>query len=332
MNLLRDYSMPRRHAFTLIELLVVIAIIALLMAMLLPAIQKVRAAADRMRCANNLHQIAIAAHHYHLDYNRLPPAVFLKNFSTTPRYRGITLFVYLAPYLEKDNVTKEWDLVDPLVNTTLPSPGKMARTATIVSSYLCPSDIIDVNPVDTGSNRWYALTSYGGNGGSRSFDPAVATNDGVFYVIGPASQTAPNGLAIRLTDIHDGTSNTAFFGERSHFDPNNDIASATITPPPGQFFNKMNNIGYWANSGGRLAAGDVSMSAYVPINYRFPDPATATFADHERRMNAFGSMHPGGANFSSADGSTRFIKDSMPLPMFQRYCKRRDGEVYEEQD
>ncbi|MFT3879576.1 MAG: DUF1559 domain-containing protein [Gemmatales bacterium] len=319
--------MPRRRGFTLIELLVVIAIIALLMAMLLPAIQKVRAAADKMKCGSNLRQLCIAAHNYHLDYQRFPAGVYLMPFTTAPKFRGITLFVYLAPYLEQDNAVKGWDLVDPLNNTQLPTPGIGSRTATIVNVYLCPSDQIDTNPVDTGSNRVYALTSYGGNGGSRSYDPLLASNDGIFYVIGPASQTMPNGKALRIEAINDGTSHTALFGERSHTDPNNDAASAIIVPPSGQFFNKMNNIGYWANSGGRLAAGDVTMSAYVKINYRVPDPSIATFADNERRVNAFGSNHPGGANFVSADGSVRFVRDSIDMEMLRRYCVRNDGLV-----
>jgi prepilin-type N-terminal cleavage/methylation domain-containing protein len=321
--------MIRRRAFTLIELLVVIAIIALLMAMLLPAIQKVRAAADRMRCGSNLRQLCIAAHNYHLDYNRFPPGVYLMPFATAPRFRGITLFVYLAPYLEQDNAVKGWDLVDPLNNTQLPTPGAGSRTATKVPVYLCPSDQIDTNPVDTGSNRWYALTSYGGNGGSRSYDPLLAANDGVFFVIGPGSQTAPQGKAVRIEAIHDGTSHTALFGERSHTDPNNDAAAGTVVPPSGQFFNKMNNVGYWANSGGRLAAGDVTMSAWVPINYRVPTPPAATFADHERRVNAFGSLHPGGANFVSADGSVHFVRESIEPEMLRRYCVRNDGLVEE---
>jgi prepilin-type processing-associated H-X9-DG protein len=181
--------------------------------------------------------------------------------------------------------------------------------------------------VDTGSNRWYAITSYGGNGGSRSYDPAAATNDGVFFVIGPGSQTAPNGQPVRIADISDGLSNTAMFGERSHVDPNNDAATATVTPPSGSFANKMGNIGYWANSGGRLAAGDVTMSAFAPINYRVPAPPAATYSDLERRVNAFGSQHTGGANFAHGDGSVRFVRDSLGLDMLRRFCVRNDGEV-----
>jgi Protein of unknown function (DUF1559) len=122
----------------------------------------------------------------------------------------VTLFVYLAPFMEQDNLTKDWHLTDPLVNTQLPAPGPTAKTATKVPILLCPSDVIrGPNPVDTGSNRWYALTSYGGNGGSRSYDSAAAANDGIFYLIGPGSQTAPNGQPVKMADVTDGMSNTA---------------------------------------------------------------------------------------------------------------------------
>jgi prepilin-type N-terminal cleavage/methylation domain-containing protein/prepilin-type processing-associated H-X9-DG protein len=317
----------KRPAFTLIELLVVIAVIAILIGLLLPAVQKVREAAARVKCQNNLKQIALAAHNYEGVHQHYPPGVHMLTFAAQPRFRGVTLFVYLAPYIEQENVTKDWNLTDPLVNTTLPAPGPAARTATVVSTYLCPSDVIPQNPVNTGSNRWYALTSYGGNGGSRSYDPATAANDGVFFVIGPGSQTAPNGKPVRIADLADGLSNTAFFGERSHVDPNNDAAAGMITPPSGSFVNPMANIGYWANSGGRLAAGDVTMSAFVPINYRVPPPPDATYEDLERRVNAFGSQHPGGANFALCDGSVRFVRESLALDMLRRFCIRNDGQV-----
>lgn len=319
--------MKSRTGLTLIELLVVIAIIAILIGLLMPAVQKVRGSAMRLKCQNNLKQVALAAHSYEAANGRYPPAVNLLNFTASPKYRGVTVFVYLAPYIEQDNVTREWNLTDPLVNTTLPEPGATSRTATVVPTYLCPSDNLRENPVNTGSNRWYALTSYGGNGGRRSYDPAAAANDGIFFVIGPGSQTAPFGQALRVAEVSDGLSNTAFFGERSHHDPNNDAAAATVTPPSGSFANTMGHIGYWANSGGRLAAGDVSMSAFAPINFRVPHPSTATYADMEKRVNAFGSLHSGGANFANCDGSVRFVRDTMAFDALRWFCVRNDGEI-----
>jgi prepilin-type N-terminal cleavage/methylation domain-containing protein/prepilin-type processing-associated H-X9-DG protein len=323
---------PVRKGFTLIELLVVIAIIAVLIGLLLPAVQRVREAAARMKCANNLKQLALAAQNYHGTMESFPPGVYQLSFPTAPKFRGVTLFIYLAAYLEQDNLSRDWNLTDPLVNTQVPAPGPTAKTATVVPILLCPSDVINgPNPVDSGSNRWYALTSYGGNGGSRSYDPLAAANDGVFHVIGPGSQTAPNGGPVRIADIVDGLSNTALFGERSHLDRNNDAVAAVISVPSGQFINPMAQIGWWANSGGRLAAGDVTMSAYAPLNYRVPDnPPTnyaAYFPLYEKRVNAFGSQHPGGANFALADGSVRFVSDSITADNLRRFCIRNDREV-----
>jgi len=324
--------MRQRGAFTLIELLVVIAIIAILIGLLLPAVQKVRAAAARVKCQNNLKQLALAAHNYHGVNERFPPGVYQLAFAAAPKFRGVTLFVYLAPYIEQDNLSRDWNLTDPLVNTQTPAPGPAAKTATVVPILLCPADLINgPNPFDSGSNRWYALTSYGGNGGSRSYDPAAAANDGIFSVIGPGSQTAPNGQAVRMADVWDGLSNTALFGERSHYDPNNDQAAGIVAPPSGQFINPMSMIGWWANSGGRLAAGDVTMSAYAPLNYRVPDNPPTTYAGffplYERRVNAFGSLHSGGANFALADGSVRFVSDTIDAANYRRLCMRNDGEL-----
>src|SRR5262245_536663 len=235
--------MARRAGFTLIELLVVIAIIAVLIGLLLPAVQKVREAAARASCQNNLKQIALSAHNYHGANGKFPPGVNQLSFTAMPRFRGVTLFVYLAPFMEQDNLSRDWNLTDPLVNTTVPAAGPAAKTATVVPILVCPSDVIPQNPVDSGSNRWYALSSYGGNGGTRSYDPQVATHDGIFFVIGPGSQTAPTGQPVRMDDVVDGLSNTALFGERSHVDPNNDASAAVIVPPSGQFVNPMGLVG-----------------------------------------------------------------------------------------
>ena len=329
--------MRARRAFTLIELLVVIAIIAVLIGLLLPAVQKVREAAARIKCANNLHQLALAAHNYHDTNNSFPPGVTMLTFPSAPRFRGVTLFVALMPYIEQDNLVRDWDRTNPLNNT---AGGRAAKTAVIVPVLLCPSDTIPQNPVDSGSNRWYALGSYGGNGGTRSYDPQFATNDGVFGVIGPGSQTAPNGSPVRMGDLTDGTSNTALFGERSHLDPNHDTFAAALTPPAGQFLNPMGLVGWYANSGGRLAAGDVILSAYARVNFRVPadyanraslsPPANdynGYLSYYDRRVCAFGSNHSGGANFALADGSVRFVADSLPEVTLRRLCVRNDGAV-----
>ena len=326
--------MSRRSGFTLVELLVVIAIIGVLVALLLPAVQQARESSRRANCASHVRQLALASQNFHEVYGKFPAGVYQLPFSAAPKFRGVTLFVKLLPYLEQANLAEGWDEVDPINNTVGAATSKTAQKLKLL---LCPSDSMPQNPIDSGSGRWYGITSYGGNGGSRSYDPQFATNDGIFFVVGPGSQTAPSGDAVRMSDVVDGLSNTILFGERNHLDPNHDSFAQNVTAPSGQFINPMGTIGWWAVSGGRLAGGDVTLSAYAPINFTIPEnfaggskmspPATdynAYLYYNDRRTCAFGSNHPGGANFSLADGSTRMIRQSISPTDLTRLCVRND--------
>src|SRR5262245_9095664 len=121
--------MKARRGFTLIELLVVIGIIAVLVGLLLPAVQKVREAANRLSCQNNLKQLALASHSYCGTYAAFPPGVQKALYDDAPAFRGYSLFTYLLPYLGQDNLYRSWDFSDPLHNT---AGGARARTAVVL--------------------------------------------------------------------------------------------------------------------------------------------------------------------------------------------------------
>src|SRR5262249_24872796 len=132
----------RRRAFTLIELLVVVAIIAILIGLLLPAVQKVREAASRTACQNNLKQIGFALHNYHTAYGRFPPA--RQPFSPPPPLVYSAL-ARILPFVEQDNVGRLIDFTTPPLyfsSATPPSAGTYHASITVVKLWLCPSDMI----------------------------------------------------------------------------------------------------------------------------------------------------------------------------------------------
>jgi prepilin-type N-terminal cleavage/methylation domain-containing protein len=229
-----------RKAFTLIELLVVIAIIAIIMALLLPAVQKVREAAARMECANNLHQIAIAAHDYHDVYRKLPPGDYGNGPSSSAslgNYKYIGMLAVLLPFMEHDNIWKQihfdyqsrneaaWrDLNQPGAawwGNESTSPTWLAAQWRI-KSYVCPSD----NPYERnnvfvltqtypgGMTGWYYPPPWGDNLGRSNYVGVggyLGRAPGYETYQGPLSTKSEVTLA-QIT-ARDGTSNTLFIGE-----------------------------------------------------------------------------------------------------------------------
>jgi prepilin-type N-terminal cleavage/methylation domain-containing protein/prepilin-type processing-associated H-X9-DG protein len=330
MHSCRVTKFNRQRAFTLIELLVVVAIVGALIAILLPAVQAAREAARRSQCQNHLKQISLAVHHQVDARKQFPPGLEQAIFPSSPTYRGSSVFAHLLPFVEDAALHDAWDFDDPLNNTL---GGDQARTATKLPWFLCPSDRVEKNPV-VDAGRTYALTSYGGNGGSRSYPPAAATTDGMFHTTGPASEPKLGQRAVRPRDVTDGTSHTLLFGERNHDDRNFE------TFVPSGWTKGIMTWGWALPSGGRRSIGHVTMSALVPINFSLafdisntgsanpPADTPLTFAYYdELRLCAWGSNHSGGANFSMADGSVRFVEDIIEDTTLRALSTRAGAEI-----
>lgn len=348
----------RRHAFTLIELLVVIAIIALLIGLLLPGIQKAREAANRARCANNMHQIGVAVHNYNTANGHLPPGMVSTNpvASTDPKahdWQWGTL-VYLTPYLEQTNVYNSMDLKLPFYPPTSSSPiynGVAANT--LCPTFLCPSDFS--KSVSSSSrlpgDQTYGPVNYCFNGGSGTVmspqgnlaEPFNA--DGVFY----ASVQPGFTDAVRLEDITDGTSTTAFMSESTlgtggesqttaPADPQRYYLTFFTTTGFGDAmcagtplsYNGSNHRGFsWTKGEHRCTA----YNHYYPPNHTLPDCIMSlSDTDPARYATSVGfraarSVHGGGVNLMLGDGSVRFVKDNIPLATWRALSTRAGKEI-----
>jgi prepilin-type N-terminal cleavage/methylation domain-containing protein/prepilin-type processing-associated H-X9-DG protein len=316
-----------RNGFTLIELLVVIAIIAILIGLLVPAVQKVREAASRAQCENNLKQIGLAAHNYHDQHKRFPPGTNLPvvyvgfgppAFTSPAAVRpgqSFSVLEAILPFIEQGPVYNKLNFNSTNASGSQYTAGNCdsptAPGATVISVYICPSE--DNVPsgsqttyVTGGKTYYFGFNSYGGCAGIRSF--YGMTQDGIFYI----------NSQVRVTDIKDGTSNTFLFGERYHKDPTYDTLVSPINQRAGWA---------WANG---LGGYDYLFGAVRPINWVIPPSVTTDpgYLYQDDRMSVFGSGHTGGANFCFADGSVRFLSDSTDVAtVLQPMCTRAGGEV-----
>jgi len=322
----------RQAAFTLIELLVVIAIIAILIGLLLPAVQKVRDAAARVSCQNNLKQLGLACHNYH-DANSMLPSGYVpdpaidassgylpgsSNPTFGPGSRDDSPFISMLPYVEQGNVYNLMNInpanpaTDQSANWGYQGPPPTGPAAYLIKTYLCPAGYVTpLFPYESAA-PWakyvFGLTSYLANAGTRgyAYESGLApSRDGVFY----------GNSKTKLQAITDGTSNTLLFGERTYWEPN---ANGQCNP-------NLADWGAWGAASGIIYdMGDVTGSSWVPINTLCVGAIT-----YNQRINAFGSEHGGriGANFVFADGSVHFLPNSTNLVTLQSLSTANGGEV-----
>ena len=338
----------RRPGFTLIELLVVIAIIGVLIALLLPAVQAAREAGRRAQCINNLKQIGIAIHNYHGAFQALP---FGKgpSYGTvlpgTPVYARWSANSQLLMFIEQGNLFNS-------INFNLPpetpgmagavpfmppyqNPNRANATASVtqVATFLCPSDGPPIN-------SWPGGNNYLGNQQTWACDlsensaSTVAPNEqprGIFYFLS----------AVRLADVTDGTSNTAFYSEKLRGkgipDPRTDMfavpnqTSLDATFQTCQTINKMTTPPLTSRQGMSWVMGEMCCTSY---NHVAPPNGTSCAG-----INFPGSManmamqvppssrHPGGVNVLMGDGSCRFLKDTVALTTWRAVGTRNGGET-----
>jgi prepilin-type N-terminal cleavage/methylation domain-containing protein/prepilin-type processing-associated H-X9-DG protein len=324
-----------RFAFTLIELLVVIAIIAVLIGLLLPAVQKVREAAARMKCTSHLKQIALAAHGYHDTYDAFPGGVVLggSHFSS--------LFVELLPFIEQNSLYQRWDFV----NTSNNYMGNPSRAGTTITIFWCPS-----HPSISTDGSTPTFTTYGGNGGTKVFPASTATLDGMFSTTGPSSEPNANQRGVKMLAITDGTSNTILCGERivgdTALDSYLNAPSGLITPTPNPPLQSSAAYSLWAPPPGptacaALLAGQVVINYRQPTAWSPPPPPLPGFPPTPpppipwgelgplwyARLSAYGSYHQSGVNMAMADGSVRFLTNSTTVGMLNALSTRAGGEV-----
>jgi prepilin-type N-terminal cleavage/methylation domain-containing protein/prepilin-type processing-associated H-X9-DG protein len=311
-----------RSAFTLIELLVVIAIIAVVIGLLLPAIQKVREAAQRAQCSNNLKQMALACQTYHDAYQTLPTNTAFGRVSEGIQYWPFHMKVGI--FMEDNNLAQQFASVQqagPLGSlTALRAGGTEALTCLTPPSMLCPSDPAGRFIQTSATPSYWGITNYGPNVGSGDIANQSANQLGPF--------SCCSNTPVTILQITDGTSQTILLGEKDNTDPNWKLFSTLSTWATTDY---TKNVAY---SGSIWYTNFVYLQPSVEINFQIsPQLAQAASTDvnvynqyQSVRQHAYGSKHPGGANVAFADGSVHFLNQKITLITLQALSTRSGGE------
>jgi prepilin-type N-terminal cleavage/methylation domain-containing protein len=336
----------RRSGFTLVELLVVIAIISILIGLLLPAVQKVREAAARVKCQNNLKQIGLGMHNYHDAIGHFPPG-------KSPAYPGAAGYArwsgqaLLLPYIEQDNLYKSIDFNFPpetpgmggVVNfmPEFQNPGRVNAVPcrTRVATFLCPSDGAP-EPAD-----WPGQCNYLGNLGAQFLCDLSEQQPSTI-----APNEAPNGIfyfrsQVRFADITDGTSNTAFFSEKLRGlgapDPRRDMfvmsnqSTMDATYQTCTATNPKTATPLTSKQGYSWVMGEMCCTTYNHVST--PNTITCAGIPFPGNMSNMAmqvppsSNHTNGVNVVMGDASVHFLTSAISLRTWRALGSRNGGEV-----
>ncbi|MEZ6067904.1 MAG: DUF1559 domain-containing protein [Planctomycetaceae bacterium] len=318
--------MRRRHGFTLIELLVVIAIIAILVALLLPAVQQVREAARKSQCQDHLHNIAIAIHDYEISYKLVPPGNIGQIVRDQRQPNWLTL---LLPFVEQKPAYDAFDIeggnlsgqgTPPIGAVNVTIMGQLR-----VEMYDCPSSPMPGFEAINGGAGSVQLVNYVGNSGSRFSGtnltsdppPAIDNQYGIGTYNGILVPANSRGITVGMQNITDGTSNVIVAGEQSNYvGGTNDRRSCGHVN------------GSWSSGPTSPQFNDLwrqSITTYLyPINEK--NPNLAGMQAPYNQNNPYTSAHPGGAQFALMDGVVKFISENIDNGTMIRLCDRADGQ------
>lgn len=304
--------MLKRKGFTLIELLVVIAIIAILIGLLLPAVQKVREAASRTKCASSMRQIGIALYNYESSVGAFPPGGEYINYSTTPPsiqqnfHSPLTL---LLPYMEQENIYKQFDL-NKRYNET---PGNIVASKSPIKTFICPSDVLRSEAVDS---QGYGCTDYTTTC-YTDIDPVTGLKNSA--ALAQAGLMGNSTRGSKVSEILDGTSNSIGLVEDSG---RNETMSASRYIDP--IDNQPRRFWRWSEP-------DTSAGISKPVNNNHTPmggPATCPWSTHDcGPNNEIFSFHPGGAHVIFLDGHVAFLRKELTPQNLRMLVTSKSGEV-----